>query len=195
MCKQHGLRPVVGWLDWRAFHRGVTIMATIAEAHIAKPKPLAADTYERVLAVASLMLLAVALIAVAKDYPQWGRVPVMVWPHLLTILVALALTPIMLLGRRGDARHRLLGRIWVAAMLATALLSFGLTTINPGHWSLIHILSAWTLIQAPIIWWSAATHRVTLHRRSVRGMVTGALLIAGIFTFPFNRLMGQWLFS
>jgi uncharacterized membrane protein len=119
----------------------------------------------------------------------------MVWRGLLTILVALALTPVMLLGRRGDARHRLLGRIWVVAMLATALLSFGLTTINPGHFSWIHLLSAWTVIQAPIIWWSAATHRVTLHRRSVRGMVTGALLIAGVFTFPFNRLMGQWLFG
>jgi len=170
-------------------------MATIAGPHAVKPTPLAADAYERVLAVAALILLAAALIAVAKGYPQWGRVPAMVWPHLLTILVALALTPVMLLGRRGDARHRLLGRVWVAAMLATALLSFGLTTINPGHFSWIHILSVWTVIQAPIIWWSAATHRVKLHRRSVRGMVTGALLIAGIFTFPFNRLMGQWLFG
>jgi uncharacterized membrane protein len=170
-------------------------MASIAEPHARTTKPLAADGYERALAVGSLILLAAALIAIARGYPQWGRVPATVWPHLLTILVALSLTPMMLLGRRGDARHRLLGRIWVAAMLATALLSFGLRTINPGHFSLIHILSAWTVIQAPIIWWSAATHRMSLHRRSVRGMVTGALLIAGIFTFPFNRLMGQWLFG
>jgi uncharacterized membrane protein len=170
-------------------------MATLAEPRASAARSLTADRYERVLAVASLILLAAALIAVAKGYPEWGRVPVMVWPHLLTILIALALTPVMLLGRRGDMRHRWLGRIWVVAMLATAVLSFGLTTINPGHFSLIHILSAWTVIQAPIIWWSAATHRVTLHRRSVRGMVTGALLIAGVFTFPFNRLMGQWLFS
>jgi hypothetical protein len=26
-------------------------------------------------------------------------------------------------------------------------------------------------------------------------MVLGALLIAGFFTFPFNRLLGHWLFS
>ena len=32
------------------------------------------------------------------------------------------------------------------------------------------------------------------HRRSVHGMVIGALLIAGFFTFPFNRLLGAWLF-
>jgi uncharacterized membrane protein len=36
---------------------------------------------------------------------------------------------------------------------------------------------------------------VKRHRRSVRAMVTGALLIAGFFTFPFNRLLGHWLFS
>ena len=29
----------------------------------------------------------------------------------------------------------------------------------------------------------------------VRGLVIGALLIAGFFTFPFNRLLGSWLFS
>jgi uncharacterized membrane protein len=33
------------------------------------------------------------------------------------------------------------------------------------------------------------------HRRGVRAMVTGALLIAGFFTFPFDRLLGHWLFS
>lgn len=117
-------------------------MATLADPRPRKPQPLAADRYERLLAIAAILLLAAALIATAKGYPEWGRVPVMVWPHLLTIFVALALTPILLLGRRGDARHRMLGRIWVAAMLATALLSFGLTTLNPGHWSWVHILSA-----------------------------------------------------
>ena len=34
-----------------------------------------------------------------------------------------------------------------------------------------------------------------LHRGSVRGMVTGALLVAGFFTFPFDRMLGHWLFS
>jgi uncharacterized membrane protein len=29
----------------------------------------------------------------------------------------------------------------------------------------------------------------------VRGMVTGALLVAGFFTFPFGRMLGAWLFG
>jgi uncharacterized membrane protein len=80
-------------------------------------------------------------------------------------------------------------------MLATALVSFGVRGINQGSFSFIHILSVWTAIQVPIIVWSARAHRIKRHRSAVRGMVTGALLIAGFFTFPFDRLLGHWLFG
>ncbi len=173
-------------------------MATQANAQpfgANRARPLAADGYEKFLAIAALVLLAAVLVALARGATQWGRVPPFVWLHLGTILVALGLTPLMLLGRRGDQRHRWLGRIWVVALTATALISFGIRDANDGRFSFIHALSAWTLIQAPLIWWTARTHRVARHRRAVRSMVTGALLIAGFFTFPFNRLLGQWLFG
>ena len=80
-------------------------------------------------------------------------------------------------------------------MLATAIDSLFLRITNPGGFSIIHVLSAWTLIQVPIIVASARNHNVKRHRRAVRGMVTGALLIAGFFTFPFDRLLGHWLCS
>ncbi len=67
--------------------------------------------------------------------------------------------------------------------------------LNGGSLSVIHILSAWTLIQVPLIVWAARSHNIARHRAAVRGMVTGALLIAGIFTFPFGRLLGHWLFG
>ena len=158
-------------------------------------KPITPDFYERLLALGAAVLLVAVLVALAKGHPTWGQVPWQVWPHLVTILIALALTPVMLLRRRGDATHRLLGKIWVAAMFCTALLSFNLREINNGQFSPIHLLSAFTVVMAPLLWWFAATHRVAQHRRAVRGMVTGALLIAGFFTFPFNRLLGQWLFG
>lgn len=118
-----------------------------------------------------------------------------VWAHLSTIVVALVLTPVMLLRRRGDRFHRQLGWVWVGAMLSTALISLGIRNANDGGFSFIHILSVWTCIQVPLIVLNARRHRVAAHRSAVRGMVTGALLIAGFFTFPFNRLLGQWLFS
>jgi len=156
-------------------------------------KPITPDFFERLLAIGAIVLLAVVGTALVKGYPQWGLVPWQVWPHLVTILIALALTPVMLLRRRGDSTHRLLGKIWVAAMFLTALLSFNLREINDGRFSVIHLLSIFTLIQVPLLWWAARTHRVTVHRSSVRGMVTGALLVAGFFTFSFNRLLGHWL--
>ena len=170
-------------------------MATIAETVEPSSPSLAPSRYERFLAYAALFLLVAVLVALAKGQPEWSHVPWQVWPHLGTILIALALTPVMLLRRRGDALHRMLGRVWAVAMFATAALSFNVRTINPGHFSLIHLLSLFTLVMVPVIWWAARTHRVALHRRVVRGMVTGALLIAGVFTFPFDRLLGHWLFG
>ena len=169
-------------------------MATSAERR--QPISLKPEMFDRLLAGAALILLACVLVALAKGLAQWGSVPAFIWGHILTILAALVLTPVMLLRRRGDRLHRQLGYVWVTAMGVTAALSFGIRTISPsGGLSWIHILSAWTLVQVPLIVWSARTHNLARHRASVRGMVLGALLIAGIFTFPFNRLMGQWLFG
>lgn len=157
--------------------------------------PLAPTAFEKVLAAGALVLLACVIVAVAKGHADWPRVPVLVWAHLGTILVAVALTPVMLLRPRGDRRHRQLGYVWVAAMAATAFVSLFVRVINPGHFSLIHVLSVWTLIQVPLIVVRARRHDWRRHRSAVRGMVTGALLIAGFFTFPFNRLLGMWLFG
>jgi hypothetical protein len=55
--------------------------------------------------------------------------------------------------------------------------------------------SAWTLVQVSLIVRAARAHDVARHRRRVRGMVTGALLISGFFTFPFGRMLGSWLFA
>lgn len=160
-----------------------------------QPVAFAADAYERGLALGAILLLAVVLVALARGHAHWHAVPGVVWAHLATILVALALTPVMLLRPRGDARHRLLGKIWVAAMFLTAAISFWVRTSHPGHFSVIHILSLYVLIAAPMVWWTARTRRLAAHRGQVRGMVTGALVIAGFFTLPFGRLLGSWLFG
>lgn len=175
-------------------------MRTVHEARAQpvspKPaKPISADGFEKLLAIAAIILLAMVLVALAKGQHYWGRMPINLWGHLATMITALALTPVMLLRRRGDRPHRVLGRVWVGAMILTALISLTIREANHGGFSIIHILSAWVLIQVPLIWWNARTHRIDRHRSGVRGMVFGALLIAGFFTFPFNRLLGQFLFS
>lgn len=158
-------------------------------------KPLKADTFEKLLAAGSVLLLAAVLVAVARGRAEWAQVSPLIWGHLLTIMIGLALTPVMLLRRRGDRRHRALGWVWCTAMFLTAVDSLFVRHMNRGDFSVIHILSVWTMIQVPIIVWAARTHRVARHRSAVRDMVTGALLIAGVFVFPFDRLLGHWLFG
>lgn len=170
-------------------------MATVQDIGMRQARPFTPDGFERFLAVGAIVLLAAVLAAIVRGHARWGEANLPIWLHLGTIMIALALTPTMLLRPRGDRLHRRLGRIWVAAMIATAALSFVVRNVNPGGFSFIHILSAWTLVQVPIILFSARAHNVIRHRRAVRGMVFGALLIAGFFTFPFNRMLGAWLFS
>ena len=170
-------------------------MATVLGGTRPKFKPIAPDLFEHVLAGAALVLLGAVLIALARGWGEWNRIPGTVWAHLVTITVATALTPVMLLRRRGDPLHRRLWWVWAGAMILTAAISFAIRDINRGGLSFIHILSAWTLIQVPIIIWSARMHNLKRHRGSVRGTVTGALLVAGFFTFPFDRLLGHWLFG
>ncbi len=162
----------------------------IDERYSAKSGP---DRMERVLGWGSLAMLAIMVAALLRGHEDWQRIPWPVWPHLATVALALALTPAILWRRRGDTRHRILGYVWLTAMAATALVSFAIRMTNQGGLSVIHLLSVWVLIQVPMIVWSARSHDWARHRRSVRGMVIGALLIAGAFTLPFGRLLGHWL--
>jgi uncharacterized membrane protein len=170
------------------------MMATLANNE-PRTNPLAADTYERGLAVGAILLLGCVLVAVARGQADWAKIPVTIWAHLGTMVVALALTPVMLLRPRGDTRHRQLGWVWVGAMILTAAISFFIANPHMNRFSFIHILSIWVLIQVPLIANAARKHNIARHRIGVRAMVTGALLIAGFFTFPFNRLLGHWLFG
>ena len=160
-----------------------------------QPASLAPDRTERVLGWLSLVLLAAALAALVRGYGQWAQIDLVIWLHLATVLFALSLTPVMLWQPRGTRRHRLLGYVWVGAMVVSALDSFWITQANKGHFSMIHLLSAFTAFQAPRIVLSARAHNHARHRRAVRALVIGGLLTAGALTFPFRRLLGLWLFG
>ncbi|MBG05970.1 MAG: hypothetical protein CMM59_18065, partial [Rhodospirillaceae bacterium] len=58
--------------------------------------------------------------------------------HLAVALSALLIGGIVLRLREGTARHKLIGRVWVALMLVVAVGSFWLVEINDGAWSWIH---------------------------------------------------------
>lgn len=141
------------------------------------------------------VLLAAAAVAVARGHAEWAKVPRAIWFHLATIAVVLVLTPVMLARRKGDRRHRQLGWVWAGAMWATALFSLAIVPAAGWLFSPIALLSLFVLVMVPRLILQARAHDVASHRSTVRGLVVGALLIAGFFTFPFNRLLGQWLFG
>jgi len=151
--------------------------------------------YEKALAYLTILLTLMALAAVAKGYAEWAKIPPAIWLHFGSLLVALVLTPVLLLRRRGDGLHRQLGRIWAIAMMVTALASLRVRVINPGHFSPIHLLSVLVIVSVPLLVWRARKHQVAAHRRSIRGIVTGGIIVAGFLTFPFGRLLGHWLFG
>jgi uncharacterized membrane protein len=111
--------------------------------------------------------------------------------HLTTVLAALPLGISQLVLPKGTLRHRIVGYVWIALMVTTAIVSFAIHQINPNGLSPLHIFSVMTLVTAPMIVWAARTGRVEHHRRAVLGLMLGGLVIAGLFTFIPGRALGQ----
>lgn len=171
-------------------------MATMAAASsVVTRVSVAPDRVERVLGGLTLVLLACVLTALVRGAAHWHQLPWTLWLHLATMITTLALTPFILWMPRGTRLHRRFGYAWVTALAVTAFDSFALRFNNPGGFSLIHVLSVVTLVALPGLVRSARRHDHRRHRRIVRGLVIGALLTAGFFTFPFHRLLGSWLFA
>ena len=166
-----------------------------------KVKSLEPDWFEKILGLLSLVMLAIVVIAVSKGSEHWHRLPLQVWIHLATISFALLLTPILMWRKRGDRLHRQLGWAWTVAMFVTAAASFSIRydyhagNNYVGSFSWIHILSTITIIAVPTGVYFARKHNVSGHRTTMRSIIAGALLTAGFFTLPFDRMLGNWLLS
>ena len=170
-------------------------MASEASQRSGSRRGIAPSRLEQALALLSGAMLLVVLVSLGRGATEWASLPGVVWFHLATIGLALGLTPFILLRRRGDAVHRTVGYVWMAAVIITAVSTFWIRETNPGKLSLIHLLSLFTLIQLPRVVLAARRHDVTAHRRGIQLFVIGALLIAGFFTFVPGRILGNWLLA
>jgi len=109
--------------------------------------------------------------------------------HIAGAVTALLIGSVLLAGVKGSRLHKRLGWIWVAAMALTAASSLFIKVLHPGHFSLIHLLSGWTLIALPMGVFAIRRGNIAGHRRTMTAMFVGGLLIAGLFTFLPGRLM------
>lgn len=152
------------------------------------------------LLVAGSLLFAAALYAVMRA--ALGFAPPTPWVrdaalllHLGTVIPAVPLGLFIFLSRKGGARHKRLGRIWLTLMGVTAVATLFVRNIEDGGFSWIHIFSVLTLIAVPKAIFSARAGRIAEHKRHLIGLFVGALLIAGGASFLPGRTMWQWTFA
>ena len=91
------------------------------------------------------------------------------------------------LGRRDAlalAFGAMIGWSWVVAMVTVAVSSLFIRQINPGSFSLIHLLSGWTLIALPMALFAVRRGWIASHARGMTWTFIGGLIVAGAFTFP-----------
>lgn len=94
--------------------------------------------------------------------------PVVLAVHITFAVLALGLGSAVMLAPKGTARHRLIGRFWVAAMLAVAVSSLAFPAerlIMMGSLSALHLLSAATFVILPLAIRAARKKNIDLHKR------------------------------
>lgn len=116
--------------------------------------------------------------------------------HAYAAIAAFGLGGLVLFSRKGSARHKMSGRIWVALMAVTALSSFFISTIGHiGPFSAIHALSVFTLIALVSAIRDARRGHIASHRATMKSLYVFALIVAGIFTFWPGRIMHETLIA
>lgn len=115
--------------------------------------------------------------------------------HLATVIPAMPLGAFVLLTRKGGPRHRLLGKVWLALMLVTAVATIFIRNFESGGFSWIHIFTVLTLIAVPQAYLTARQGKIAAHKKHMVQFYCGALVAAGVTAFLPGRTMWQWAFG
>ena len=116
--------------------------------------------------------------------------------HALAAMAAFALGVVQFAAPKGTLPHRTVGWIWVGLMAVVAASSFWIHEIRLlGPWSPIHLLSIMVLVLLPVAVVAARSHNVSRHRKTMIGIFTGGLVVAGLFTFLPGRIMHAVVFG
>lgn len=96
--------------------------------------------------------------------------------HVTAAVVSVGLGVVQLSRRKGDVRHRLLGRVWVVLMLWTAVSSFWIRHLRDGAFSWLHILSLVTLVTVTLGVLAIRRGDVRGHRGNMVGSWLGSVV-------------------
>ena len=114
--------------------------------------------------------------------------------HLAAVVPAVLIGVVQITAKKGTRPHKLLGWIWVLAMVVVAASSFWIMEIRNGAgWSVIHLLSAWTLISLACAIWFIRRGNVRAHKGFMVGTLLG-LAGAGLGALAPGRFLAKFLF-
>jgi uncharacterized membrane protein len=129
--------------------------------------------------------------------------PLAVRVHVATVVPAFVLgTWLLFVSRKGTARHRLAGKIYLGLMGITALAALFIQSFSdlsiaagPFRLGLIHLFVPLT---AHGIYGAFATIRggdVRGHKAAMRSLYFGAMIVAGLLAFAPGRIMYRMFFG
>jgi uncharacterized membrane protein len=119
----------------------------------------------------------------------------MVALHLAAALLSLIVGALVLARTKGTRAHKMLGRLWVGLMLAVTLSSFWILEIRGGAgFSVIHLLSAWTLVSLALAVYFIRRGNVRAHKGFMVGTFLG-LAGAGLGALAPGRALYLFLFA
>lgn len=124
-----------------------------------------------------------------------SELPVQTRVHIAAALAALLVGAAILSLPKGRGPHKALGWTWVVAMAATAVSSLFITGLNGDAYSLVHLLSGWTIVALPLAIWAIRNGNVSAHRRAMTALFVGGLVVAGALTFLPGRFMFRLFFG
>lgn len=113
--------------------------------------------------------------------------------HLAAALAALALGAALMAARKGARFHRVAGWTWVGLVALTAGSTLFITSLNHGKWSLLHLLTGWTLIVLPVAVLAAKRRQIVRHRRNMMGLFYGGFAVNLLIAFIPGRALWRML--
>ena len=114
--------------------------------------------------------------------------------HLAAVVPAVAIGIAQMVMTKGTRVHRWMGWTWVLAMVVVATSSFLILELRKGAgWSVIHLLSVWTLTSLACAIWFIRRGNVRAHKGFMVGTLLG-LAGAGLGALAPGRFLSVLLF-
>jgi uncharacterized membrane protein len=123
--------------------------------------------------------------------------PLAVQLHLAAALPAVLLGPVVLFRNSRDRLHKVLGYIWIAAIVALSVTGLVIPSEFPliGPFGPIHLFSLFALRGVGEGWFHIRRGDVAGHLAAMQSVWFGAVGLAGLFTLMPGRTLNRALFG